>query len=1039
MRRTPRVFTIPSGTPFLETFTEAFTSGALFDTGPLTPDAIASARIFVPTRRAAIALTSALAMRGTNLLLPTVLPLGDADALDEALPGSFGQGDHIAAPVIGELDRVLALFKLVDLWRVSVASNRGDDGEPFLVASSRADAFALTSDLVRLIDETTIEDVPLSRLAEGVPQEYRPERHSSYWETTERFLRIAAEAYPQLLASRGLVDGAEALKMRTRQFARHLLEHDPDAPFVIAGSTGSVAATSELMAAVARLKMGAVVLPGFDRDVLDSGAWQTIGSEEAELPTRFGHPQTLLKRTAAKIGVARDDMRRLSTYATPTPREILLAELFRPAESTGQWSQGTLAAEIETATDGMTIVTAADEREEALAIALLFREALETPGKTAALVTPDRTLARAVQAELERWEIEVADSAGMPLALTPHAMLARLVLEAAQPDASGVDILAVLRHPLCHIGCNEALRARLVDAIEIAGLRGKRLKTGVKGLTQVLRNALVEPVTYRAPAPRRRLGAAIIEQALSHAERMDLAFSRFHRVIATQPTLRTLADAHRRLVEILVCAEGATPAEFSGDDGLALTNIFDTIAAAADEGPVIGLTDYAQIFEAMLTGHVVRPRRPGHPRLKIWGLLEARLLDADRVILAGLDEGIWPPDMRGDPFLNRPMRIALGLQPPERRIGQTAHDFMTLLGAPDVVITRAEKRGGTPTIASRFLRRLTAFAGKEASERMATRGHPVIDWARALDRPERTRTIPAPAPSPPAALTPTRMSLTEVETLYRDPYSIFARRVLGLDRLEPIDPPLDARERGTIVHEALSRFTTQYAVDLPPDADRQLLLSGEAAFAELKLTDPEAVQFWWQRYSNFIPWFLGWEQQRRLRIAELHSEIAGSYPIKLPGGRVLTLNTRADRIEILADGSFAIIDYKTGTPPGNDEVLRGLAPQLPLTAALLKRGGFESLGKRDLKRGVALAYLHVARARGDGDERAITPTKQTIQEAIEQQFDELKRYIRRLMSGEQGYQSHRIPKSTRYRSDYDHLSRHLEWSLGGEDEAPFRD
>lgn len=1058
MSRRPNVFAIPAGTPQIDTFVAAFLSGALFGRGPLSPFEMAEARIFVPTRRAGAALASAIAAATgpAAALLPAILPLGDPDALDESFDFGLPVSGH-ARPAIGELDRRLLLFRLIDAWRAMIGAGRTAAGEPepFHVGRSRADAFALAGDLAALIEETIIEAVPLARLASGVPDEYRPERHSQYWEMTETFLKIAAAYYPQELETLGLIDRAEAITARLAAFAAAMQAENSPAPTVVFGSTGSVSATADLMAVVARLPAGAVVLPGLDLTDAGTAYWPLVGAEDADLPTRYGHPQGLLKRTLARIGSVREDVQRLpQEEGTPTARERLAAEIFRPAAATDAWHQTAMAGPaLADAIAGLSLIEAADEREEALAVALLLREALETPGRTAALVTPDRMLARAVQAELLRWDITVADSAGDALSNTPVAVLARLALRAAMPDSGGVDVLSLLRHPLARLGMDDDALAPVLDAIEIGALRGKRLAGGLAGLPRAIELALTEDVR-RAPLPRRRLAVEALEQALAHAKRLADAFARFTAATAGDRTLRCWAGQHRALVELLLARGLDAPGALEGEDGLALAAMFDEVGAAADAGPEISLDEYAAIFDDLLAGRVVRPQQPGHPRLKIWGLLEARLLDADRIILSGLDEGVWPPETRGDPFLNRPMRIALGLQPPERRIGQTAHDFMMLLGAPDVVLTRARKRGGSPAIASRFLRRLTAYVGEEAVQQMTRRGADPLAWARAIDAPSGPpQPVAQPEPKPPAALTPERLSLTEIETLYRDPYVLFARRILRLDPLDPVDPPLDARERGTIIHEALSRFTERHAVALPDDAAAELLRFGAAAFAEVVQEDPEAVQFWLRRFEAFVPWFIEWEKGRRTGLATLHSELGGSHELALPGGRTLTLSTRADRIEQRKDGSLVIVDYKTGTPPGSKEVLAGLAPQLPLTAALAARGAFADVGPVRLDDGIALAYLQVAKPNGKGDEKRIEPAAlkakkgetpsvsnapQALADIIEMQFDNLREHLGRHIAGAIGYRSHRRPKKKNYVGDYDHLARVAEWSRGGGDE-PWED
>ncbi len=1051
-----RVFTIPASTPFIPVFVDAFLSGALCGSAtPLSPETIADAVIFVPTRRAAQALGAALtaASPAGALLLPKILPLGDQTAIGEAILADFAE-DGSLLPAVDDLTRQLLLFPMIEQWRLAIQSDRDlsePEREPFFVAKSKADAFALTAGLGRLIDETIIEDVPLSRLAQGMPEQYDPARHDIYWDLTSRFLEIAAAQWPGMLNEIGMLDGADRAKRLIRAFARQLLEAPPIHPVIVAGSTGSVAATADLMAAVSQLPMGAVVLPGLDLG-LDTVSFNLIGSEKAELPTRYAHPQGMLKRSIERIGITREAVTSLPLAKCPDTRAQLISELFRPAETTELWRTRALPPDaMDEALASLALMEASDEHEEALAIAIVMRETLEDPAKTVALVTPDRALARAVQAELGRWGLSVSDSAGEPLSSFPIAALARLALEACEPEATANTVLALLRNPEARIGHTGPVTA-LVDTIEIAGMRGRRLKSGAKGLAAVLRNQIGKAPGHRDPAPRKRLDAAAIEAASVHAELLATALDLLAKAFGetpenSAPTLRAAADAHRRAVNALVAGPDAEPGFLSGDAGKALDAIFDQLIHGREPGPTVDLQDYLQIFGDLASTAVVHETRPAHPRLKIWGLLEARLLDADRVILGGLSEGVWPPDARGDPFLNRPMRIALGLQPPERRIGQTAHDFAMLLGGREVILTRATKRQGSPAVASRFLRRLTAFIGKTRTETLVACGKPYLDWARALDRPVTVVPVDCPSPTIPPGLMPERLSLTEVETLYRDPYAIFARRVLRLDALEPADPPLEARERGTVIHDALAAYTRTFAEQIPADACARLMEFGREAFAPVFDEDAESAIFWWRRFEAFVPWFVDWDRERRKNLSALHVEVDGKLVITLAGDRTLTLSARADRIEQKIDNGLdsglAILDYKTGSPPSVKQVLSGNAPQLTLTAAIALRGAFAGI-KSDGE--PELAYLKVSGARGIGKESKIklpkpsagdafpeeTKTAETLAEIAERQFAALERVLNEFALGMRGFKSHRMPEKSRFVGDYDHLARYLEWSRGGE-------
>jgi ATP-dependent helicase/nuclease subunit B len=202
----------------------------------------------------------------------------------------------------------------------------------------------------------------------------------------------------------------------------------------------------------------------------------------------------------------------------------------------------------------------------------------------------------------------------------------------------------------------------------------------------------------------------------------------------------------------------------------------------------------------------------GDPRIHIWGTLEARLQSVDLLILGGLDEGIWPAEARSDAWLSRRMRRDIGLSPPERRIGLAAHDFAQALAQPRVIITRADKRGGAPTVPSRWLQRLATLIGPARMKRLVNDGRHFVRLARQLDQVPQADVKPAtrPQPKPPVAARPRELSITSIELLIRDPYAVYARRILQLEPLDPIGQRADLRMRGNLIHDALSEFTKEW-------------------------------------------------------------------------------------------------------------------------------------------------------------------------------------------------------------------------------------
>jgi ATP-dependent helicase/nuclease subunit B len=1031
----PRVVSIPPGLAFLPTLADALTDGSLLRR-PL--DDPGKAIVYLPTRRAARAFQEILAERGGGRarLLPRIVPLGDADEAEfELAAGSVEpafEGGTLLAPPIAPLERRLILTRLIQGWAGTVdrALLRLDPDTPFRVPASPADAVALAADLEALMDSLAIEEVPWTEIAEAVETEF-----SHYFRLTLDFIRIAVESWPAILAERGANDPAARRDALIRAEAARLMRERPDTPIVAAGSTGSMPATAALLAAIARLPNGAVVLPGLDRD-LDPHAWRKVGLARDDGEPVHGHPQAMLRRLVEDyLEVPRDEVAALGAEPPAArARAKVLAEALRPAETTDAWATFDKAEHaILTAQGlaGIAVVEAADEREEALAVAVALREVLEESGRTAALVTPDRSLALRVAAELRRWDVAVEDSAGVPLSDTPAGRLARLAAQAAALDFEPARLLALIAHPLLRLGLSRPQVECAAAALEIGILRGPEPRPGLDGLAQALAVRRTE-FSRHTPRPRRRLDARDWDAAADLLTRLSTAFDGFPPA-GGECDLVVTAAAHRLTFTRLVEA-GDEPVEDGSVEPLEA--LFDDLAAADGSGGVHGrFADYPAFFAGLARQRTVPPAHEGHARIRILGLLEARLLSFDRVVLGGLDEGVWPPSPKTDAFLNRPMRARLGLSPPEQRIGQTAHDFVQLLGAPDAVITRAAKRDGSPMVPSRFLQRLEAFAGEAAWAAVTTRGERYLGLARALDRPDAAEALRRPAPKPDTVRHPfpRTLSVTEVETLVRDPYAIYAKHILKLDALDPVAAAPGAAERGTLLHDILGRFAMDFPKALPADALERLLRRGADAFRATEEAYPELYAEWWPRFERLAAAFVTWDAGRRAALAEVFAERSGVLAIPLPNGETFSLRARADRIEARADGFFAIVDFKTGQPPSPKEVFAGFSPQLTLEAAMLMAGGFKDIPAA--RQTPELLYVHIAGGREPLKVRAVeTPRDdgRSVADIVAEHHRRLGGLVRGYVDGETGYLSRPFPKYAKKYSDYDHLARVKEWSLGGQ-------
>lgn len=1031
MARGLNLFTIPPGAPFLATLVDALVDGVLVPgfVPRADPLALASATLFLPTRRSIRALREVFLDRlgGEAVLLPRLMALGEVDE-DEA---AFEAGaEALGLPeAVGGLERQIALTRLILAWSKGLAGAllpEEGEAEPLLIPSSSGDAAALAVELGRFIDGMTIERVPAAAL-EILTAEHQG-RYDRYWDLTTRFLEIVTAQWPAHVAEQGRLDAAERrnllLEAEVERFSAAAT-----GPVVVAGSTGSIPATRDLMRAVAANPRGAVVLPGLDQG-LDEASWRAITDGEGAP----GHPQAGLKALLAAFGVEREAVAPLGRAPRArAERQRILSEALRPAETTHLWAAtpGTDAAEAGAAFADVTLVEAANEAEEALAVALVLRETLEMPGRRAALITPDRALAARVAAELGRWGIEADDSAGRPLLSTPPGVFARLVLDVALSDFAAVPVLALLKHPFAALGLGRGAVRAATQALEIGALRGPQPPPGIVGLRKALALGEARAGDPHAPAARRALSAADWAAAARLLDALDTALSPLRAALreAGAALASTLFAAHVAATE---AAGAGTPELYAGEAGEALADFFEELLAVPPAALDCPAAEYPGLFAALAAGRTARGGEPRHPAIAIFGLLEARLIPVDRLVLGGLDEGVWPPDMRTDPWLNRPMRAAIGLPAPEKRIGLTAHDFEQAFGAGEVVLTRALKRGGAPTVAARWLQRLAA-ARPDVHAAIAAGGGRWRDLAGRIDAPRQALpALGAPEPRPPLALRPASLSVTEIETLVRDPYAVYGRHVLGLEPLEEIATAPDAADRGTLVHAAAAEFAALCAGGVPPDAEARLRAIEERLFADFA-DYPDVQAFWRPRFARIAAFLAKWERSRRGDLAAVHVEASGRLTWDTAGGRVFTLRARADRIEARRDGGWSIVDFKTGQAPTGPQVQVGLAPQLALEAAMLMQGGFAGLPRAELLAGLAIVRL--AGDREGGQEKPIQFKDETAEAVALRSLLRLKGLIDRFEDPATPYASRLHPMfQKRFAGDYDHLARVREWSLAGEAE-----
>lgn len=1012
---------------------------------PTDPLALAGVTVYVPSRRAARAFAQALADEAGEkaLILPKIMPLGAFEDEREGWPRDPDDVDTDPDPAIplaiGDMARRLRLTNLVLDWARALKgaivwegeAPRRDEAIPNLVAATPSSAFALATDLARLIDEMIIEGVEWPKIDGLVTADL-----DRYWEITLRFLDVAREVWPQRLREMGLIDAPERRARLIAREARKLREGRAG-PVVAVGSTGTNAATASLLAAIAASPHGAVVLPGLDRD-LDDEAWNAIGwnkAGESGFASGAGHPQAALRRLIDLLGVKRADVTELEA---PPPalalRAKFLSEALRPAELTHRWRDRRKRlsdADVAAALEGVTLIEAQDEREEALACAALLREALETPGRRAALVTPDRGLARRVRAEMARWGVSIEDTGGEQVLRTPAGALAGLVVEAARERTPPDHVAAVLAHRDVRLGMARDAFEQARDDYEIACLRGRPVDDALADPGRLIALARQAAADARAHPQLRALDEPRWAALDTLAHRLASAFAPLAalREAGAEP-LPAWLDAHRAALDALT-ATSDDDAPRQGLDRAALSQLFDETREAADDELMLGCADYAAFVLRLADAESMTPE-PGHPRLAILGALESRLIDVDRLVIGALDETVWPAVASTDAFLNRPMRAAAGLSPPERRVGQSAHDFVMAMGVPQVAITRAKRRGGAPTVASRLLQRMEAVAGEALWAQLRKRGETPLGWARSLDAaraegdPDRARPATRPAPKPPLALRPTQLSVTAIETLRRDPYAIHAERILGLAPLEGYGLHEDVASIGSALHEIVARFAGERPTGpLGEDARERLLAVAREVFAaQLAETNFRALE--WPRMQALLDRYLAWESGRRASLADVGFETSGALDLTLHDGSSFRLTARLDRIERHANGALCVVDFKTGAAPSPDEVKSGFSPQLTLEAAMAAQGGFGP----DFAKGAA-SGLYVTLKPQEVEEKPAGGPKVDFTALAQEHLDGAREMLSAYRDPETPYLSEPVPAHPPKYSKVRHLARVQEWSATG--------
>ncbi len=972
-----------SSIPGSVSFVDALARGVLAQYGH-DPMVLASVTILLPNRRACRSLRDAFLREssGTPLLLPTIRPVGDVE--EDALFLSAAGDALEVRPAISPLRRRLVLARYLTAARPDQFTT--------------AQALSMANDLGRFLDAAHTENLSLDALDTLVPEDY-----ATHWQINLSFLKDVLRVFwPQHLEAEGVSDmGAYRHGMITA-YTRSLAENPPQTPVIAAGSTGPTPALAALLKTVASMPQGQVVLPGLDM-LMDEDAWTAI--EE-------GHPQAGLAALLLSMDATRTDVKQWPVAPQTTPRDALVSTLMRPASSLEAWTREPLP---QTAWEGLTLLEADTLDEEATAIALMMRAHADDlqQKQPCVLVTPDRILASRVALMLSRWGIAVDDSAGLPLANTPIGqwlqLLARVLAEKQEPVA----FLSLLKSSFAGGGANWPSTAppfrtftRLVDKHI---MRGTRMEEGFGGL---LHRAEKQPA---------------LATGLTH---LKILFDAADTATDTASRLRALVHLAEQLASTPDHMGAARL--WAGDAGEAMAEALTMLLEQADILPALDWAGCADLLAASIEGIDIRPRYGTHPRLMILGMIEARLYQCARMILGSLNEGTWPAPAQTDGWMSRDMRKRFGLPAPERAITLAAHDFAQSLGAADVVLTRSKNRDGAPSIPARWLQRLDTLAAAQPYTPDIRSGAGIwLSMAARLDAPlVPAKTILRPAPNPPLHVRPTKLSVTEIGKLRRDPYGIYARHILKLRPLDPIAADPDAADRGTLIHDALMRYGAAFPRDLPDDALPKLLEMGAAEFAAAR-QHPDVTGHWWPRFVRMAKALIPFERIWRRETLKIYPEITGSIAIATSQGP-FTLEGRADRIEERASG-WAVIDYKSGSAPAGKKVKSGEEPQLGLLGAMLLHGGFNTAINTS-HTPETLSTLAYWKTGGGEDSFKATELKE-IEALCAEAKDGVEILVRAYLDEGLAYTCWPDPDNKlRDNYEYAHLARIAEWSQGDDGE-----
>lgn len=949
-----KIFNIPASCSFVDILAELFIKE--YEGRELE---LVDVLFLLPNRRACNSLREAFVrVKGFEpTMLPQIYPIGNVE--EDSLFFSNIQSLEEVSPAIDALERTLLFTKEISQKSKSFGVEE----------MSISQACSLAKELGGLIDTANYEGLSFDNLKNLVPEEY-----ASHWLETLDFLEIITKSWPDILREKSLVDPSKRYNQMLVAQSKIWQENKTNRRIVVAGTVASFSAITDLVGTVLSLPNGEFYINGLDK-YLDESSWEKVDEV---------HPEYEIKSILDNIGVFRKDIKDIIPSKN-LDREILISEVMRPAKTTDKWLDIKNKSLSHMAWQNISVVETNDLRTEALSIAILMRQALETPMKTAALVTTDRNLARRVASELERWDIKVDDSAGKPLFLTALGMFLRLIPKVVETNFDIVDVLSLCKHPFMAMGRNYADFKKEAREFELLYRKDKSIQS---------------------------------DFMKSFKEKYEILFALMK---MDRANFKELLKAHIELATSFATTDEIDGNQilWRGEEGKSASSFLANLYEKADILGSIPRGEYLKSLEALMRDVNVRASYGTHPRLKILGPIEARLVCFDRVIIGGANEGVWPKISSADPWMSRPMKKDFGMELPEKNIGVMAKDFASILASEEVYITRAGRVDGTPMVKSRWLMRLeTVLAALDVKKEDIYQNLYKVA-AEKFDEALVSKRIEAPSPKPPVSFRPRQLSMSGVSSLMLDPYIVFARYILRLKPMDNLEDDLLAMDYGNIIHGILESFNKKYPSSYPDNAKEELLSMGLEFFNRDKIV-LETRAFWWPKFEKTVDWLVATENKYRQVVKRVHNEIEGRIEIDAPAGKFV-ITAKADRIDETIDGKINIIDYKTGNASSEKTVRAGYAPQLPIEGLIARAGGYDGIISREVS---SLLYWKLS-------EKQIVISKD-IDDLLDSNLENITKLISSFDFETTAYISKPNYKYYSANRDYEHLARVLEWSVGGD-------